>query len=252
MQRLGVDPDKEWERIGRTEPYYGVQEYDELLSKNIDDSSLDRFFSTGEADTKRLFDTIDRKIRQGFEPTVGLDYGCGVGRMLIPFSKRCQKVIGLDISESMMAEAAKNCHRFNVINVEFHKADDDLSAVTGKVDLVHTHEVLQHIPVKRGMVIIENLVDRLNEGGVGYIQFPYKVVAGGMKERVRPVLYRSKTLYGMANVMMGGSFSDRRSEMNRYDLDEVLRTLQGRGVTDVLVVSESMGDFLTAELFFQK
>jgi ubiquinone/menaquinone biosynthesis C-methylase UbiE len=142
------------------------------------DDKLSRFFLLGEQDVDRLMSIIRSRIKPDFAPGIALDYGCGVGRVLIPLSRHCQKVIGMDISESMMAEAADNCRRFDVTNAEFVKADDLLSLIDGGVDLVHTHEVLQHIPVKRGMVIIKSLVDRLNGGGVGYLQFPSSAVSG--------------------------------------------------------------------------
>lgn len=252
LTRIGIDPDEEWERVGQTEPYYGVLESDELKGRRPPEENLAEFFSSGERDVEVLLMKIRSTVHPDFAPNVALDYGCGVGRVLIPLARQCKKVVGVDISDSMMAEAKQNCGRFNVTNAEFVKADDVLSRVQGTVDFVHTHEVLQHIPVKRGMVVIESLVDHLESGGVGYIQFPYRAVSGRWQEMIRPIFYRSSIMYGVANVMTGGEYSDRKTEMNRYGLDEVLDLLQGKGIADVQVSTERMGHFLTAELIFRK
>ncbi len=252
MTQIGIDPDKEWERIGQTDPYFGVLESDELKGLRPAEDKLSMFFSSGERDVKILMEKIRSTVYPDFNPNIALDYGCGVGRVLIPLSRHCKKVVGVDISESMMTEARQNCDRFNVTNAEFIKADDTLSQVHDKVDFIHTHEVLQHIPVKRGMVVIESLLDHLDDGGVGYIQFPYRAVSGKVQELIRPLFYRSSLMYGLANVVTGGDYSDRRTEMNRYSLDGVLELLQSKGSDDVMVSTERMGHFLTAELFFRK
>jgi len=252
MTIIGIDPDKEWERIGRTEPYFGVLESEEMKGRRPPEDKLSEFFSQGERDVERLLGTMRSRFDPDFAPEIALDYGCGVGRVLVPLARHCRKVIGMDISDSMMAEASLNCGRFGVNNAEFIKADDALSRLEGQVDMVHTHEVLQHIPVKRGMAVIGELVDHLAEGGMGYIEFPYMAVSGRAHEAIRPLFYRSSVMYGLANIVTGGGYSDRKTEMNQYDLDEVLRLLLERGIGEVLVSTERMGHFLTAEVFFQR
>ncbi len=78
-----------------------------------------------------------------------LDFGCGVGRLVIPLSKIAESVTGVDVSESMLNEAISNCDNQNVNNANFIKADDNLSMLSGKYDFIHSYIVFQHIPTKR-------------------------------------------------------------------------------------------------------
>src|SRR5436853_4984695 len=48
--------------------------------------------------------------------------------------KRCEQVVGVDVAESMLAEAARNCA--SLPNVKLLPGDDLLSRVEGKFDLI--------------------------------------------------------------------------------------------------------------------
>jgi len=58
----------------------------------------------------------------------------------------------------MLAEARRNMEEMNIANVTLVGSDDRLSQVPGSYDLVHSHIVLQHIPVRRGMGMIGELL----------------------------------------------------------------------------------------------
>ena len=87
-----------------------------------------------------------------------LDYGCGVGRLVVPFSKIGAHVVGMDVSESMLEEAKINCDSNGLDNVVLLKADDNLSALDHKFDLINSYIVFQHIPVSRGLTILKNMI----------------------------------------------------------------------------------------------
>lgn len=55
------------------------------------------------------------------ETDVILEIGCGTGRLTIPISKRCTKIVGVDFSEKMLKvarEKSKKCE-----NIEYRKID---------------------------------------------------------------------------------------------------------------------------------
>ncbi|HKJ31811.1 MAG TPA: class I SAM-dependent methyltransferase [Balneolales bacterium] len=99
-------------------------------------------------------DDILKKIRKYVDPHFSinraLDFGCGVGRLLIPLSVYSSHVTGVDVSESMLDEARKNCEARQITNVDFIKSDDDLSLLNRKFNFIHSYIVFQHIPAKRG------------------------------------------------------------------------------------------------------
>src|SRR5688572_3525296 len=100
-----LDHAKQWERFGSLDPYYGVSSVDEFRRENLDDAALDRFFASGEQDVARVLELAHRAAGPGFTPAKVLDHGCGVGRLVVPFARAAERVVGVDVSPSMLAEA---------------------------------------------------------------------------------------------------------------------------------------------------
>src|SRR4051794_32833874 len=99
------DHAEQWERFGRVDPYYGVYSTDEFRRENLDDAALDRFFASGQEHVGRVLEAARRVAGPGFAPTSILDHGCGVGRLVVPFARGADRVVGVDVSPSMLAEA---------------------------------------------------------------------------------------------------------------------------------------------------
>ena len=93
--------DKEWERIGRKEPYYGVWTDDSFLTATRDEHAEERFWSSGERHVKSVFKFICTHLEPDFTPQNTLDFGCGVGRVLCPLAEKSTKASGVDVSASM-------------------------------------------------------------------------------------------------------------------------------------------------------
>jgi len=67
-----------------------------------DDPDVDRFWADGEA----VVESLSREMGFRIEPTdTLLDIGCGVGRMTRPLAARAGSVVGLDVSQEMLARA---------------------------------------------------------------------------------------------------------------------------------------------------
>jgi len=158
--------DRAWEQMGAVEPYYGVQPERRYLRDNLDATSRVEFFRTGEHQLEQTLRIIRQRFDENFNPTRALDYGCGVGRVLIPLARRVRQVVGCDVASSMLDEARTNCDRSAVTNVSFVRADDRLSAVPGSFDLIFSDGVFQHIHPQRVDLIFRALLDRLDEGGI--------------------------------------------------------------------------------------
>ena len=101
------DTDADWEEIGRTNPYYRVLTDTRFKSDQLTDEALADFFRRGEHgiahEAKRL-----KARHPDFEPRSALDFGCGVGRLTRALAVRTGDAFGVDISESMLAEARRN------------------------------------------------------------------------------------------------------------------------------------------------
>jgi SAM-dependent methyltransferase len=168
-----MSTDVEWEKWGVQDPYYGVQTDPKFRSDVMTAEAKEEFFRSGRLYVLRLWKVCRKYFDPNFAPQRVLDFGCGVGRLVLPFATSAREVVGVDISDAMLAEAHRNCTEQNITNATLVKSDDALSAVEGTFDLVHTVIVLQHIESERGTRIVEQLLARLAPRGIGIIQVTY-------------------------------------------------------------------------------
>jgi 2-polyprenyl-3-methyl-5-hydroxy-6-metoxy-1,4-benzoquinol methylase len=144
-----------------------------FLDENLNDHSLQDFFASGERHVEHVYTAIRSGMRPDFQPVRVLDYGCGVGRLVVPFASRSQEVVGVDVSPSMLEAARENCKRLGANSVSLLHAKDLDSLAPASFDLVHSYIVFQHIPVARGELILRKLTSLISEGGVGAIHLTY-------------------------------------------------------------------------------
>lgn len=226
------DTDKEWERFGRDDPYYGVLTFDRYRRDYLAEGDLETFFTSGQEHLDAVITTVESHVLWNFTPVRALDFGCGVGRVLIPLAGISTYVTGVDVSPSMLAEARRNCGAMGVNNVELVVSDDTLSRLQGDYDFVHSFIVLQHIPVARGMRILGRLVELLAEGGVGVIQ----VTCGpGSLRRSAVAFVKDYIPLGkqLINIARGRPSRAPQMQMNRYDLNGIIACLRRGGVHTV-------------------
>jgi SAM-dependent methyltransferase len=211
-----LDPAKQWERFGRVDPYYGVYSTDEFRRDNLDEAALERFFASGEADVARALELARRAAGKAFAPATILDHGCGVGRLVVPFARGAARVVGVDVSPSMLAEARRNCDARGLGNVELVTADR-LGALAPEFDLVHSFIVLQHIPPHVGGPIVETLASLVRPGGVGVIHVP--IAARDRRTRLHTwVSQKVPFASNLANLARRRPWSYPHMQMNVYDV----------------------------------
>jgi 2-polyprenyl-3-methyl-5-hydroxy-6-metoxy-1,4-benzoquinol methylase len=130
--------DDEWEKFGKDDPYYGVVSDDKYRNTNLTTDAKEVFFMSGLDYVEHILQKIRQHINPVFSIKRALDFGCGVGRLVIPLSKLSENVTGIDISDSMLCEARKNCDSRDIKNVTLLKSDDCLSLLSGKYDFIHS------------------------------------------------------------------------------------------------------------------
>lgn len=248
--------DKTWRIYGRKEPYYAVFGQKEYLNKNLNDKNLKYYFSSGSEYVDELFSIIRDKVDPHFKSNKILDFGCGPGRMIIPFSKFAEEVYGLDISEDMLNEAKTNCKKSGVENAHFLLADDQLKSIEDhKFDIIHSYIVFQHLNTKRGEKLFKLLFDRLIEGGIGVFHLTYSDSISG-----RNILnyFRFKIPYLHIVQRILGFFILKRSlhfypqmQMNNYNLNKIYAFLQKENVKDVYSVFTNHYGYRGVTLYFQ-
>lgn len=239
--------DRDWERFGQTEPYFGVLSAPRFSHPGT--TEREEFFRTGEQHVESLL-RVMRHADPSFNPRRALDFGCGVGRLVLPLARACGRVVGTDVSSSMLAEARTNCGA--LANVEFVQSDDDLTAVTGTFDLVHSFVVFQHIPVERGLKIAQGLIDRLQTGGWGALHFVYAVEAPFWWRAIAWIRSRVPLAHMLANMLRGHPVRRPFMQMNRYPLDRLFEILRLSGCHRIEIRFSEHGHFAGAMILFQR
>lgn len=156
--------DRDWEKWGAVDPYFGVVSDDRFRKSNLDQGARADFFASGERHVADLLARLGCRSpdEERWVPTSCLDFGCGTGRLLLPLAKRAASAVGVDVSPSMLAECSKNVQMFDVQNVTLV---DSAAKTSGEFSLVHSYIVFQHIPWKRGRVLLQDLARRVSPGG---------------------------------------------------------------------------------------
>jgi 2-polyprenyl-3-methyl-5-hydroxy-6-metoxy-1,4-benzoquinol methylase len=250
--RLLHHPDADWERLGRDDPYYGVYVDRRFRSANLTRGALTEFFASGEQHVAALLATIERELVPGFAPKRALDFGCGVGRLLVPLARRCDEVVGVDIAESMVREAKRNLDERAIRNVVVLRCDDTLTAVPGSFDLIHSFVVLQHLSSRRGERILGRLIDRLAEHGLGAIHLTFSSELSRRSRLVRWARRFVPLVHPLWNWRHGLPLDEPWMQMNRYPLNRMFHLLQDRGCHRCAVRFTNHSGHRGVVLFFQK
>lgn len=220
------DPDKDWETLAKTDPYWAVVTNDRYHSSNLDSDSVEAFFASGQQHVDDILRTVRNHVAEGFAPRRALDFGCGVGRVLIPLSRVCAEVVGVDVSEAMLIRAAENSKQRGITNAEFVRGDDKLSRLVGDFDFIHSYIVFQHIPVERGLALAAGLLKRLRPGGVGALHFTYDVKLPPLSA----ALLWARTSVPLANSILNVVLLRTRAspimQLNRYPFDRLIAMIQ--------------------------
>jgi len=136
-----------WNRRARRDAYF----YVETQFWNQDKAA---FFALGEARAVTLIDPVLSAHRIGGPGAAAIDLGCGVGRFTQALGRRFGAVIGLDVSEDMVALATEAAR--GLPGLSFMATNGiALPLPTGSADFIWSYEVIQHMPSHD--VILSNL-----------------------------------------------------------------------------------------------
>lgn len=244
--------DRDLEEVGRSDPYYGVVTHDKFRYSNLTEENKEDFFRSGYDHVNNVIENIRTHIDSTFTIKKALDFGCGVGRLLIPLSDLAEIATGIDVSDSMLNETRKNCEARSISNVIIAKSDDTLSCLKGKYDFIYSFVVFQHIPVSRGELIFNNLIDHLEDGGICVAHFTYgkesraKRITGLLKNHVPFVK-------NFINLIKRRGFSTPQMQMNDYNLNRLFAIIQQKLLVSKLFVEYTNHDgTLGVIIYFMK
>ena len=175
-------PNDIWERFAEADPYT-------YILTDLKNPDPKKFWESGERTVKEELLPLIRE--RGIRRQIGLELGCGVGRLLFPMAREFEEMVGVDIAEGMVRRAVSYAGDNGIRNVALaaisgpedllHKAGE----YAGKVDFLYSLLVFQHIP---DFAVIEGYLhavsELLEENGIAYLQFD---------TREQTLLYQCKT-----------------------------------------------------------
>ncbi|OHD64580.1 MAG: hypothetical protein A2176_08820 [Spirochaetes bacterium RBG_13_51_14] len=223
------DTDTQWKKFGKSIPYFGVLSNQKYKKKTLSEDDFIEFFKSGEEEMRDIYRYIKKHIKPDFSPKSSLDFGCGVGRLVIPISKISTRVCGVDVSEEMINEARRNCDRYSVKNATLFLSDDTVFCLHEKFDFINTSKVLQHIPEERGQKIFARMLELLDVGGVGVFDFCYY---GAPRHSLINQIKMKLNIYLKNEPLM---------LMHNYNLNEIFHQIQESGITDMHVLMSDKG-----------
>ena len=161
MSKAADQVRRDWEKLGESDPLWAV-----LVRPGTKNGGWDEqdFLATGRVEVDAALAHLGSL---GVTPGTGsaLDVGCGAGRLSIALATHVDRVVGVDVSEGMVAKAraldttSGRCEF--VLN-----PDDDLSLFDdGEFDLVYCSLVLQHLPPDQARTMLREMARVLAPGG---------------------------------------------------------------------------------------
>lgn len=232
---MARDTADDWEKIGATEPWYGVLSAPEFLSQNLTEEGKNAFYAQGAAEMALVANLLREKFPP-FAPKIGVDFGSGLGRLAFPMAQMCDHVVGLDVSPSMRKEASVQAKIRKVGNIAFHAAIPDGL----RVDWINSYIVFQHILPRTGYYLLRNLLSSLAIGGHVSIQITYAHDKRGLADVDRDIhawRFDGETL----TVLENQDYEQGRMSMYDYDLNRVFRVFTSAGIGDMHIRNTDHG-----------
>ena len=251
-----MNSDEVWENLARVDPYWAVATYDQFKGPNLTEEAKRQFFQSGE----QFVADIIRVLRERFQAPAhfasALDFGCGVGRLLLPLARRSGSAVGVDVSTTMLKICGDNAREQDVRNLHLIEGDDALSRVTGRFDIVTSYIVLQHVPPARGYKIFNELLRRLNPAGFGFIHLTYASVFDSSPLNGSTLFGPEAKYYQRANddslhVLQGAVRTGDSMQMYHYDLNVIMAILFDFGIVETFVRHTNHGGCLGVGLFLR-
>ena len=253
VRSLRDNPDQSWREYGERDPYFGVLTEDKYRRSNLTEETLKEFFASGEALIAATLGILHDHVTGSLQKNDALDFGCGVGRLVIPLASRFANVTGIDISEAYRAEALNNCRSRGINNVQFLEALTPLLESESRFDLVHSSIVFNHIPWARGKDIIAQMFELLRPRGAMAVQVmlnsrtsPLRRAGSWLRRNFLPVNW-------LVNLARGRPAHEPLMQGNAYPLEEMLPMLKMAGAGNFLIeLEKTPGGHVFATVFCVK
>lgn len=226
-----------WEALAKEDPFHAVLTNVDAAVKSGDPAARAAFYRSGEEYLERIFAAIGAHFGPVEQFPTAADFGCGVGRVAVPLARRCETLIAVDVSPTMLVMTEEYARQERVDHVVPQSLTDFL-ADDRPLDLLHSVIVLQHIWPEDGFRILSSVLPRIRAGGTVVLHVPYLIGS----ERARPLFRWARSrvpgFNAIANVLRGTPASAPYMQMNAYDLNRLVELLHRHGFGDLVLLRE--------------
>lgn len=242
MSRAADQVRRDWEKLGDTDPLWAV-----LVRPGTKNGGWDEqeFLATGRVEVDAAMAHL---ASLGVTPGRGsaLDFGCGAGRLSLALAAHVDRVVGVDVSEGMVAKARALDTTGGRCTFVVNPRDDLSLFEDGEFDLAYSSLVLQHLPPEQARTALREMARVLRPGGALIV-----LVATETLPNVKGLLFKHAPLavlrFGQRVVLRYPA----PMRMHGMSGDEMASVLGGAGL-DLLdrVPDESQGGHWTYHRYF--
>lgn len=233
-----------WAQIALEHPWWGVLSNERYRGAELDAEAKAAFMAEGERDMAFVIAMIRRHLDAEFAPRAALDFGSGVGRLTLAMSRYAEDVTGIDIAAGMRAIATAEASSRGNDRVRFAAEIPDT-----RFDWINSFIVFQHIRPAQGMVLLDNLLERLMPGGVVSLHFTFYRDARIWHRGVQPLRYGR---FDGSTLQVFAAEPDSEMPIYEYDLSAVFCCLVAHGLERLTLHHTDHGGLHGAWLFGRK
>lgn len=161
--------DNTWENFAKQNPYWAVLTDPRYKTDNmpLPAEVQEQFFRSGEEHIRRVMSVFHRHFDRRFSSQdTCLDFGSGVGRLLLPMARHCGKAIGIDVSETMRRLCMQHAVDLRIGNVACYDTLDHPALAETSFDWVNSYIVFQHIKTSEGYDCLRKIFEGVKKNGV--------------------------------------------------------------------------------------
>lgn len=215
---------RQWERWGAEDPYFGVIGDRERTADAA-------FFEEGRSHVAWAVAYTEEKFGAPLARQSALDFGSGLGRLTAALADHFDEAIGVDVTESMVAEAGR-LHADREPRPQFvTNPNPDLSLFPdGRFDFVLSFLVLQHIPPHLSLRYIGEFVRVLRPGGGALFQAPEGLLRPKKLLDGRILGAKGRNLFSRARVRLFGGNTMEMHMLRREQVESAVTAAGGEVV----------------------
>ncbi|MBI3886894.1 MAG: class I SAM-dependent methyltransferase [Opitutae bacterium] len=179
---------RHWDRLADTDALWAVLT---TPDKKGNRWPIDEFFATGRTTVDAELAGV-RALCPDLESGAALDFGCGVGRLTQGLAPHFARVVGIDLSEKMLARAREHNRHGDRVRY-LHNPHPDLRLLAdNQFDFVYSLITLQHMEPEYAKAYIAEFVRVAAPGGAILFQVPSQRPA---EKPIGPLLTSSPELF---------------------------------------------------------